>query len=142
LQPIVDRAVADWADLGLAAEHLAHLAAVRFAVADLPGAQVGLANRNTILLDLDAAGRGWFVDPTPGASEEFAADSARGGLRAIDPAAVDRIDLLTAVGHELGHVLGLADLDASLDDLMSGALPTGLRRCPTHVEFDAVFGRM
>jgi hypothetical protein len=39
-------------------------------------------------------------------------------------------------------VLGLADLDASLDDLMSGALPTGLRRCPTHVEFDAVFGRM
>ena len=40
--------------------------------------------------------------------------------RAIDPQAVDRIDLLTVVEYELGHILGLRDLNTSTDDLMSG----------------------
>ena len=52
-------------------------------------------------------------------------------LTAIDPRAVDRIDLLTVVEHELGHVLGLDDLDASLDALMSAKLGSGVRRLPS-----------
>ena len=51
-------------------------------------------------------------------------------LRAIDPRAVDRIDLLTVVEHELGHVAGLGDLDASADNLMSGVLGVGVRWNP------------
>jgi len=130
LQPIVSQAIADWADLGLATDQLADLVAVRFVITDLSGAQLGLAERDTIFLDLNAAGHGWFVDPTPASDEEFIAGAA-GRLTAIDPAAVDRIDLLTVVSHELGHALGLSDLDASVEALMSGTLESGVRRGPT-----------
>ena len=51
-------------------------------------------------------------------------------LQAVDPRAVDRIDLLTVVEHELGHIAGLDDLDALADDLMSGVLGVGVRRSP------------
>ena len=100
-------------------------------VADLPGGMLGEAVGKTILIDRDAAGYGWFVDPTPAMDEEFTLPSNQ-QLRAIDPRAVDRIDLLTVVEHELGHVLGLKDLSASTDDLMSGVLGIGVRRDPSH----------
>ena len=45
---------------------------------------------------------------------------------------MDRIDLLTVVEHELGHIVGLKDLDALTDDLMSGVLSIGVRRVPSH----------
>ena len=51
-------------------------------------------------------------------------------MPAIDPQAVDRIDLLTVVEHELGHFAGLGNLGASSDALMSGVLGTGVRRDP------------
>jgi uncharacterized delta-60 repeat protein len=53
---------------------------------------------------------------------------AKSELLAIDARAVDRIDLLTVVEHELGHIAGLKDLDALTDDLMSGVLGAGARR--------------
>lgn len=35
-------------------------------IVDLPGDQVGRAvDRGTVQIDRDAAGHGWFVDPTP-----------------------------------------------------------------------------
>ena len=64
---------------------------------------------NTIYLDSDAAGHGWFVDPTPATDAEFTQLGSSGELQAVDPQAVDRIDLLTVVEHELGHVAGLGD---------------------------------
>jgi hypothetical protein len=129
LEPIVAQAIADWASLGLATDQLEALVDVRFVIADLPGAQLGLAERDTIFLDFNAAGHGWFIDPTPASDEEFIAGAA-GRLTAIDPAAVDRIDLLTVVSHELGHTLGLEDVDATLDSLMGGVLESGVRRGP------------
>jgi hypothetical protein len=135
LDPIVAQAIADWADLGLATDQLETLVGVRFVIADLPGAQLGLAERDTIFLDLNAAGHGWFIDPTPGTSAEFTPGSP-------DSAVIDRIDLLTVVSHEIGHTLGLDDLDASLDSLMSGALETGVRREPGAAEIDALFARV
>jgi hypothetical protein len=49
------------------------------------------------------------------------------------------MDLLTVVEHELGHIAGLGDLDASLDDLMSASLGTGIRRKVSASDVDAVF---
>ena len=109
MQPVFDAALARWSELGSA------FGAVQVVVTDLPGAMLGQAVGQTIYLDRDAAGHGWFVDPTPAVDEEFAAASGRNELTAIHPAAVDRIDLLTVVEHELGHIAGLDDLDATLD---------------------------
>ena len=52
------------------------------------------------------------------------------------------MDLLTAVLHEFGHVLGLADQhDGLLDlDLMDDRLASGTRRLPTPKDADALFG--
>ena len=92
-----------------------------------------------IYLDADAAGHGWYFDRTPMWDEEFgwAAHSTRKTARG----AADRIDLLTVVQHELGHVLGLADADSAADTLMSATLPTGMRRNATPAEVDTLFAR-
>ncbi len=140
LQPIVTDAIADWAGAGLATEQLEALLAVEFIVTDLPGALLGLATTDAIYLDINAAGHSWFIDPTPGVNEEF--QRTGGELRALDPQAVDRMDLLTVVSHELGHALGLEDLGSSSGSLMSGTLETGLRREPGVTELDALFARL
>ena len=70
---------------------------------------------------------------------EFARIGAESELSAIDREALDRIDLLSVVEHELGHVLGLQDLDALNSGLMSKTLGVETRRVPTNKEVDAVF---
>jgi hypothetical protein len=97
---------------------------VRFAVADLPGAELGREEGGTITLDADAAGHGWFVDPTPADSSEFRRRLADGALAATPgSAAYGRMDLLTAVNHELGHRLGFDHGDG----LMGEELEAGTR---------------
>jgi hypothetical protein len=111
------------------AKALAGLAAAKVQLADLPAGMLGETVGKTILIDRDASGYGWFVDPTPALDEEFAGVDQ---LRTIDSRAVDRIDLVTVVEHELGHVVGLNDLVAVTDDLMNGVLGVGVRRDPSH----------
>jgi hypothetical protein len=53
----------------------------------------------------DAAGHGWFVDPSPAEWFEFAGSGTVLQARADGPAA-GRMDLMTALLHEIGHVLG------------------------------------
>ena len=54
------------------------------------------------------------------------------------------MDLLTVVEHELGHVLGLSDIDPSSqpNDLMATTLPPGVRRQPTTQDQDALFASL
>ncbi len=134
LQPIVNAAIDRWTSAGLDAATAAKLRQVQFAIGDLPGGTLGEEQANLIRLDSDAAGHGWFVDSTPGSDEEFASSAGSPQLQAVDPRAVDHIDLLTVVEHELGHVVGLADLDALADDVMSGVLGVGIRRDASHAD--------
>ena len=129
LQPIVGEAIARWTATGLDDATVAKLRQVQFVVGDLSGSYLGKAGADRIYLDVDAAGHGWFVDSTPALDEEYA-PLAGSGLQAIDARAVDRIDLLSVVEHELGHIAGLDDLDALADSLMSETLEAGVRHSP------------
>src|SRR5207245_10903049 len=107
-------------------------------IADLPDGSAGTPatlgyTDGTVLIDVNAGGFGWFIDPTPANDAEFAGTGHPGDLKATagSPAA-GRMDLLTVVMHELGHVLGLADLTGPRDayDLMAERLNPGERRLP------------
>lgn len=82
----------------------------------------GLNTRRAITLDATAAGYGWFVDFSPQDDAEFTTPGDQGEQ--------GRMDRLTVVLHEMGHVLGLEDDDPAAfpSDLMATALGTGIRR--------------
>jgi hypothetical protein len=130
LQPILQEAISRWTDAGLDAATLSKLSQVQVVLSDLPGSLLGEAQGHRITIDGNAAGYGWFVDATPAQDEEFAASTSCQALHAVDAQALDRIDLLTVVEHELGHIAGLKDLDALADSLMDGVLGVGVRRSP------------
>ena len=138
LAPIVNEAIARWAKAGLSAASLDALRNVQVSIADLSGSYLGLTENGSVFIDRDAAGYGWFVDPTPDQDEEFQPTAASGQLQAVDARAVDHMDLLTVVEHELGHAAGLGDLDPSLEDLMSSSLSKGIRREVSPSDVDAV----
>ena len=135
LDSVVAAAIGQWAHAGASAAQLAALAAITFSVADLAGDTIGEQTPGHIVIDIDAAGHGWFVDPTPSDNSEFAhAANAAGTDLFTDPshAAAGHLDLLTTVAHEMGHVLGLSDQTAASDahDLMYVDLVDGERRLP------------
>jgi len=129
LAAAVSEAVDQWALAGLSTTLVDTLRQVEFRVADLAGTQLGLATSSAIYIDSDAAGYGWYT----GLEE-----TADGTLATLAPEAVDQIDLASVVMHELGHTLGLGDLDSGAGSLMSGTLSAGERHLPGAAEVDAV----
>ncbi len=116
------------------------LAGVSVEVTDLPGKLLGATTDGKILIDDDAAGYGWFVDPTPGEDEEFAWLASDVLSARSDTAAEGRADLLTTVMHEMGHVLGFEHAD---EGLMFETLPLGVRRLPSETNvLDHVFASL
>jgi hypothetical protein len=121
LSPIVEEAIDRWSESNLADElKLGILDQVNFQIADLSGLVLGQASANTVLIDVDAAGYGWFIDATPHDDVEFIGAKGSGEVSG-------HMDLLTVVMHELGHVLGFEDLNTEANLLMSGALDAGER---------------
>jgi hypothetical protein len=99
----------------------------------LPGDQLAASHGNFILLDSTAVGNGWFVDQTSNDDLEFSS-AADGSLVATDAAAIDDIDALTAIMHEMGHMLAKDDLaEGAANQLMLHDLPVGVRRLTTSV---------
>jgi hypothetical protein len=118
---------------GIDAATRAQLASADYLVGDLPGTTIGFTSGRTVTIDRHAAGRGWFVDPTPLDDEEFDAS----GVALPGTAAQGKMDLLTVVLHEMGHLAGRGDQFAGDGDLMDTVLSTGHRRTQA---LDAVFG--
>jgi large repetitive protein len=114
----------------------------------------GLPTGGTILIDRQAQGAGWFVDPTPLDWSEFT-PFIGGTLQAKpDSAAAGKYDLFTALLHELGHISGFGHGDTTFNgqqvalssdnnhianpldanDLMASALQIGERRLPSELD--------
>ena len=125
LAPIVTEAMRRW-ETQLGSQVETAMAGVKVDVANLSTGFLGETLGKAIWIDDDASGYGWFVDPTPSDDAEFVAGSGASLTAPANTAAAQRADLLTAVMHEMGHVLGYGD--TSLDDLMAATLPLGTRR--------------
>ncbi|MGB3119915.1 MAG: autotransporter-associated beta strand repeat-containing protein, partial [Verrucomicrobiales bacterium] len=123
------RVAADrWQSAGLSEEQVALLKSITYDIRDLDGNRLGVANGMGITIDVDAAGRGWFVDETPFADEEFGTSQSATDLYAYNNEAAAGFDLLTTLMHEQGHILGLLDNYDEQGNLMYGFIQTGERR--------------
>ena len=128
LAAVVDAAIARWAASGLVSEaDLAVLEDVTFGITDLDGLILGSTSGNRVLIDIDAAGFGWFIDSTLADDLEFDTDLGDGTLFATAGEAQGRMDLLTVVMHEIGHVFGFDHDDAEVAALMDDTLEAGTR---------------
>jgi Ca2+-binding RTX toxin-like protein len=130
LDGIIAEAKDRWAEsLGTGVLGQAALDQVTFQIVNFGDLTLGKAIGAAVLIDLDAAGWGWFVDTTPFNDVEFGLSLSDVEKMALETSpAFGRMDLLTVVMHELGHVLGFKDLDPNAGALMSETLDAGTRR--------------
>ena len=123
----VDEAIRRWTESGQIDDaQVIALQGVEFVIADLSPGVLAQSTTDTIYIDDDAAGFGWFVDPTPSDDIEFD-DPAFSGDSS------DRMDLLSAVMHEMGHIIGFDHQD---EGVLEDALLPGERLQITHDHHD------
>ncbi len=98
-----------WLSAGASAALLdAAVVEVGALVPNLAGITIG----NQITLDVDGAGWGWFVDASPASHQEFVATDENHAFEAAEfvaeptSPAHGKLNLLTVLVHELGHVPG------------------------------------
>jgi probable HAF family extracellular repeat protein len=116
VQPLLTEALTRWRTAGV---DVSALAGIDIRIADLDDTTLGLASGNTIWLNDNAAGWGWFVDPTPWDDSEFTTPGDEGEQ--------NRMDLLTVLTHEIGHLL---DYEHENDGVMQETLTAGTRLTP------------
>ena len=122
LDAIVSEAKLRWARSGLDAATVALMDTVSVRFDDLSGLMLADEQGGNIVLDINAAGWGWFIDGTPRDDREFVQSGSV--LLARAGAAAGHMDLLTVVEHELGHAVGM---EHSADGVMAETLSSGSR---------------
>jgi hypothetical protein len=85
-----------------------------------------------IQFNINTASHNSLIDSTLASAYESA--SSGGTLPAIEPQALDRIDLSTVAANELGNVAGSQDLDTLANDVTSGVSGTGITRNASHLD--------
>jgi len=134
LDPIIAAAITRWTGSSLFDEAMLNrLDGVTFLIADLEGDALALAVDDTVIIDVDAAGHGWFIDDTPYQDSEFMPQNSDEVLTANESSdSYGDMDLLTVVMHELGHVFGYQDMDPETNDaeIMNETLDEGVRYLP------------
>ena len=134
LDPIVLEAKQRWLASGLVdAQGMAILDQLTIRFEDLDGLALAVEYDNLIILDIDAASWGWFVDETASEDEEFLSDGQAGLLAMNGSAAEGHMDLLTVISHEIGHALGYSHTDVEDGELslMDATLKAGVREVPS-----------
>ncbi|MDT8388669.1 MAG: matrixin family metalloprotease, partial [Thiogranum sp.] len=107
LDTLFQQALRLWSEFSLTAEQLSLLDALTVQISDLSGSILGEAQDDTLYIDSDAAGHGWFIDATPDEHSEFLSSFGDQVLiAAAGSEAEGRVDLLTVLMHEIGHALG------------------------------------
>jgi hypothetical protein len=124
VQPLFTEALARWHAAGADTSRLGN---IQIQIGNLGGNTLGMASGHTIWLDDNAAGWGWFVDATPWDDSEFNTAGNQGEQR--------RMDLLTVLEHEIGHLLGH---DHDEGGVMQETLDVGTRRTVDPVNLAAV----
>ena len=116
VQPLLTEALARWQATGV---DTSALGSIDVRIAELGGLTLGKAADGVIWLDNNAAGWGWFVDRTPHRDGEFVRPGNQGER--------NRMDLLTMLTHEVGHLLGH---DHAEGGVMAETLAPGTRQTP------------
>jgi hypothetical protein len=111
LAPVVNKAISLWQAAGISSNDVELLRDATIKLANLPTPYLGLTSGLQIWISQNADGYGWSVNPDPAA-----------------PPVPGKLDLLTVVAHEMGHVLGYPD--HYKQDLMDYYLTPGERFLP------------
>jgi hypothetical protein len=137
LEPIIEAGKKRWMQVsGGKAEKVAYLLKdTKYQIVQFKDGKVGgqyWCESNIILIDVDAGGAGWFIDPTPLEDEEYKETTLEHRLEAkLLSKAFCKLDLLTVVMHEQGHRLGYEHIPLNSFFLMSSSSSTSVRMLPS-----------
>jgi len=132
LAPIIRAAEANWEAVGIKPSAFKN---VQFQIGMIDPGVLGNTAGRVITIDPTADGFGWYINPNDSA---FQLASQTGELLAAPGSmAVGHMDLLTVMEHELGHILGLDDVDSGTG-LMATTLAAGVRRLPTVATVESI----
>jgi VCBS repeat-containing protein len=142
-ETVLQVALSDWASLSSAARADLTYAEPLVQFTALAAETLGQTQLygNSISLSNNAAGYGWYIDPNPTSNAAFLPTSDPDVFIAPQESpAYGKMDLLTVELHELGHVLGVGEVDPTTapNDLMNQVLPTGMRRLPSPLDVQLI----